>query len=470
MWVTRCFLPSAAAEPPLAAFLDDGGESSATLCATALARGKLPCLTTLTAVVPPWPTPLLPTRKQPRSERRGIEEERRAAGAGAEAAAFLLSSPSLSDSSSPASRRKAPSDPMTGRLDSGISLSFEPASSRTLARFRSLASTREPSGMTSRKPGERDSFFLVSFFVNVLFSVLPPPPPIFVRVRSQLFPLSPHKTTKHVKKNFEKRNDALMRTSRTSTKQTKSLPSAEAFLDASANSSVVPSGGAEEREAEEEPAASSVLTGAESTLRAASAASASPTAVDGSRQRIEACGRSSSEVGVSSRAASVAIASPPSEMDSDAAPVLSSPRAREEELFCRGVEGKKRKGERRQGREIASSFPLCFFFFEKQPRILFLSPLSLRFRSPPAQRRRPQRHAQALEPCGERADGLGRRDGGRAGLVVGIDLGLLLLSRRSGRHFPLFALALVFRGSRKQIARGAGRLWEQEAKWGDEKS
>ena len=261
-----------------------------------------------------------------------------------------------------------------------------------------------------------------------------------------------------------------MRTSRTSTKQTKSLPSAEAFLDASANSSVVPSGGAEEREAEEEPAASSVLTGAESTLRAASAASASPTAVDGSRQRIEACGRSSSEVGVSSRAASVAIASPPPEMDSDAAPVLSSPRAREEELFCRGVEGKKRKGERRRGREIASSFPLCFFFFEKQPRILFLSPLSLRFRSPPAKRRRPQRHAQALEPCGERADGLGRRDGGRAGLVVGIDLGLLLLSRRSGRHFPLFALALVFRGSRKQLARGAGRLWEQEAKWGDEKS
>ena len=177
MWVTRCFLPSAAAEPPLAAFLDDGGESSATLCATALARGKLPCLTTLTAVVPPWPTPLLPTRKQPRSERRGIEEERRAAGAGAEAAAFLLSSPSLSDSSSPASRRKAPSDPMTGRLDSGISLSFEPASSRTLARFRSLASTREPSGMTSRKPGERDSFFLVSFFVNVLFSVLSFHPP-----------------------------------------------------------------------------------------------------------------------------------------------------------------------------------------------------------------------------------------------------------------------------------------------------
>ena len=116
---------------------------------------------------------------------------------------------------------------------------------------------------------------------------------------------------------------------------------------------MVPSGGEGGDELE---LASSVLTGADSTLLDARAASASPTVVAGSRQRIEGAAvprRSSSEVGVARRAARVQMVFPPPPppttlaVPSEAAPVLSSPRAREEELVV-GVVGVGREGEERR--------------------------------------------------------------------------------------------------------------------------
>ena len=100
---------------------------------------------------------------------------------------------------------------------------------------------------------------------------------------------------------------------------------------------------------------------------------------------------------------------------------------------------------------VRSFVPTLWFFsfsFRKiNPRIVSLSPV---FHAPPAPRRRAKRHAQALEPGGERADRLGRRDGGSGGLDDGrIKLRLSLFSLaapRRRRHFFFCALASRERG------------------------